>query len=150
MFSLAQRILAVYQTSISPVPAWAKLKKMIGPLATTVLTTRVERITIKTEQRAKQKWQECLFTSRIECFMKKRNIYKQPCRAKSFVSASSSEPGPWSVVLIWIWSWSPFPPGDDTVDAGFSSDDFSYFKSWLRFRTCVLVNSDSFSSSAFK
>ena len=42
--------------SISPESVWASFRKMMGPLDVIVLTTSVDRTTIRTEQRARQKW----------------------------------------------------------------------------------------------
>ena len=59
--------------SNSPEPTWFRLRKMIGPFAITVLTTKVDSTTTNTEQKARQKWHLRLIISLTECLMKNRN-----------------------------------------------------------------------------
>ena len=73
--------------SISPLSCSASFMKMIGPLDVTVFTTSVDRTTMNTEQKARQKWHLCRFKSLQECFMKKRRDWQQVI---SSVSSSSS------------------------------------------------------------
>ena len=88
--------------SNSPVLAWARLMKTIGPVPTTVLMMSVDRTTMKTEQRARQKLQLCRDTSLNECLTKKRNFCQHPyyyVRSSSFPSSGSSSSGMMSLIV---------------------------------------------------
>lgn len=85
--------------SYSPVSACAKLMKTIGPVATTVLMTKVESTTMKTEQRARQKLQLCLETSLKECLTKNRDFCQHPYYVGSSSSSSRNSSGVISLIV---------------------------------------------------